>query len=111
MLLLIKVTALQLVWLACLPIYLASQQQVFLKRSVNKKMAWFLFSVFSLIATLMLTKIYHPLTASIFTLVVWMTAWIVLALWSPYRASPKKVVISGSLFAFLVALLGGPYVD
>lgn len=110
MLLLIKLVALQLAWLGCLPIYLTAKQQTFLAKPLNKNIAWSVFTFCSIVATLMLLPIYHPLTASLFTLVVWMTAWIILALWAPQGPKLKQVTISGSLFMLLIGALGGPYV-
>lgn len=108
--LLVKLFALQLAWFGCLPIYLSAKQQVFLATPLSKQVAWGLFTLSSIVSTILLAKIYHPLTSAIFVLVIWMTTWILLALCGPMKPNVGKALLSGSLFALLIGVMGGPNV-
>lgn len=107
MLLLIKVMAIQLACLACMPVYCAARQQLFFSRPMNKIVAWSLFVVLSLISVLLFCQLYHPLTAIIYFIVLIMLGWILLALLAPYYREAKTVLALISILMLLPGLLGG----
>lgn len=110
MMLLIKIAALQLIWLASLPIYLTASQQIFLKEPLNKKLAWPVFFGLSCASAFVFSLVYHPLTSVLFSLCALMACWIILALWAHQSTSFKQLFFSGVLVCLFIGLLGGEYV-
>lgn len=107
MMLLIKIAALQFVWLASLSVYLTATQQAFLKKPINKKLAWLAFSILSFASVFVFSQVYHPLTSVLFTLCAVMTSWIVLALTAGQFKNIKRLFFSGLLAFTFVGFLGG----
>lgn len=110
MFLLLKITAIQIAWLGCLPIYLTSEQQSLLSRPMAKVQAWVLFALTAVLSTVMLSFLYHPVAASLIVLCVFMAAWIILALWVPYSGKAKVVIPTCSALMLLISVMGGAHV-
>ena len=110
MLLLVKIIALQLAMAGTGVAYLAAQQQVFLPKPLPKALAWSVFTVCSVVASIMLSVFYHPLAASLITLVVVMFGWVILALGAPYYPKWKMVLPGFSLLMLATALMGNTHV-
>lgn len=108
--LLFKIVAVQLVWIACVPVYCTAKQQLLLDRPIPKKTAWTLFALAVASAQYLLCLLYHPLTSAIYVLCVIMAAWIALALWLPYERRPAIVLGTTATSLLLLSLAGGAHV-
>lgn len=75
-----------------------------------KVQAWLCFVTTNLVAILLLSRLYHPLTAVMYALCIWMMAWLALALWLPYWTKPPWFVPFGSAVMVVMGLLGGVHV-
>jgi hypothetical protein len=109
-LLLIKVVAFQLGLFAAIVSYLCSKQQHWLLKPLPKLMAWSLFCFSCLLSTILLCALYHPLAASIVTLVIVILNWVVLAVCAPYLSQWRVFVAVCSFLLVGTALMGGAHV-
>ncbi|MEM9103408.1 MAG: hypothetical protein AAGB12_13920 [Pseudomonadota bacterium] len=110
MLLSLKIISIQLAWLGSIAIYLGSEYQVYRVKPIHKAVAWAIFLCSSGLAILFLNTIYHWLTAIMILLMVWMIAWVVLALWPPYCKNAKFLFSVCSLLLLGITLLEGIHV-
>ncbi|AFJ02946.1 hypothetical protein Q7C_1805 [Methylophaga frappieri] len=102
----IDILALQLAWFACVPVYCAARQQKIRDLPLAKSVAWPLFLVGSVLATILLMQSYHWLTAVVLVLLVVMLGWILLAIVTPYFVHAWRVLPAISLLVLIVSLIG-----
>ena len=107
---LLKIISIQLVWLACIGVYLSSKQQAFLPKPLPKWSVWVCFSVAVVVSFCFLVQLYHSLTAGLFILLVMMFAWILMALVVPHYPKAKVVFSAGTLLMLGISLMDGSHV-
>ena len=99
-----------LCWLGSASVYMSSNQQLILPKSLSKIPAWTSFALCVCSALAIMTSIHHWLAALLTLLVFIMTAWILLVLTVPYFPNQLKVLVIGTLFTITTAIIGGFYV-
>lgn len=99
-----------LCWLGSASVYMGSNQQLILPKSLPKVPAWILFTSCMCIALVIMTFIHHWLAALLTLLVFIMTAWILLALTVPYFPNQRKILAIGTILTIATAIIGGFYV-
>ena len=106
----INILAMQLCWIGSIVVYMSSQHQKLAKRQISKRLAWAAMGLMSLLATMLFSQLHHWLAAAIIALSIFMGSWTVLTIVVPYYPKLKPVVMTGSLFFLLTALLEGTHV-
>jgi hypothetical protein len=102
--------ALFLCWVGSTAAYMASDQQLIVRKPLPKKWAWLLFLLCLLFALITLSFLHHWLAAFLILLSFVMTTWIALALIVPYFPKQCKTLFVGTVFTFIIAIIGGFYV-
>lgn len=102
--------ALFLCWIGSAAAYMASDQQLIIRKTLPKKWAWLVFLLCLVLALITLSFLHHWLAAFLISLLFVMTAWVSLALIVPYFPKQRKTLFVGATFTFIIAIIGGFYV-
>ena len=65
-----------ILWLGCLTTFLASPQQKFLAKRLNKKLAWSVFATFYVVASVIASNTYPAVSAWILTFAIVSLMWV-----------------------------------
>lgn len=102
-----KFLALQLLWLSSTTFYCGSQKQQLLPQPLSRILATWALIIGCGLAVILLSQLYHWLSASFSVMAVLMLCWCLLALLSGHCKRVSTVIATGVLMMTLLALLGG----
>ncbi|MEM1025412.1 MAG: hypothetical protein AAGD10_12055 [Myxococcota bacterium] len=103
---LLKLMALQALFVGCLVTYGSSQRQYFFVRTLPAKLAWIFFILATTGALLLLLTVYDPITAGVYVLAAIMVDWTFVILASPHFSMQQGLLACGGLLMTLTAYLG-----
>ena len=93
-------------WAGCLAPYLSSEHQKLLPNTLlSKAMAWPLSALSFLVSAVILSQAYHPVSASLLTLIYIMTFWCCLILCGPHAGG--RFISLNALALGLIVLFTG----
>lgn len=97
---------LQVVWWSSVLPYLSSKRQRLLPRPIPRIFAWAGFVAGMVVSCSLLARVHHPTSAIVYGLSVVMVSWILLVLGTSHSEHKFQVLIWGTGFALLTAVLG-----
>lgn len=104
---LIKFLALQLLWFGSAAVYCSSDKQQLLSRPLSRTFAVAAFLLGTACSMILLSLLYHWLSAGFTLLVVLMFCWCFLTLMAGHCSKATTALGSGALLMTLLAWLGG----
>lgn len=104
---LIKLLALQLLWFGSAAFYCSSDKQQLLSRPLSRTFAVAAFLLGTGCSFILLSQLYHWLSAGFTLLVALMFCWCFLALMAGHCSKAATALGSGALLMTVLALLGG----
>lgn len=104
---LIKFLALQFLWLGSAAFYCSSEQQQLLRQPISRPLAVAAFLVGTLCSVVLLSQLYHWLSASFTVWALLMFCWCFLTLLAGHCSKAATPLLLGALLMAMLALLGG----
>lgn len=103
---LLKIIGLQAAWWACVAAYLASERQLILPQSMDRKVGWSAFAVGALVSLALWSNAHDSLTAGVYWVAAVMVSWVLLVLAAPHLSSARRTLGWGAGLMLAAAVLG-----